>query len=122
MTRVTLLALTAVAAVLLPGCAGNGTQIADGQRCETWLHGNGRDRYLAAHGMAEYDAGNTRRRLPRAVEVGALMDRYCKDNPQLLIDEALRLAGSNGSAPAEPAATRAPSTTGTQRTKRTKRP
>ena len=122
MTRVTLLALTAVAASLLPGCAGNGTQIMDGQRCETWLHGNGRDRYLAAHGMAEYDAGNTRRRAPRAIEVGALMDRYCKDSPSLLIDEALRLAGSSGGAPAEPTAGRAPSTTGTQRTKRTKRP
>ncbi len=122
MTRLTLTALTAVVAVLLSGCAGNGTPIADGQRCGAWLHGNGRDRYLAAHGMAEYDAGNTRRRDHMAVRVGAQMDRLCEDNPRLLIDEALRLAA--GAAP--PAAPRDPKTspepTDTRRTDGAKRP
>lgn len=113
-----MLTVTSIAAVLLPGCAGNGTQIADGQRCETWLNGNGRDRYLAAHGLPEYDAGTTGRRPDTGVQVGARMDRYCEDNPDLLIDEALRLAASNGAPAAEPPATRDPSTTGTGKTKK----
>ncbi|MEJ7797557.1 MAG: hypothetical protein WKF42_03585 [Solirubrobacteraceae bacterium] len=121
MTRVTLLALTAVAVALLSGCAGNGTPIADGQRCEAWLNGNGRDRYLAAHGMAEYDVGNTRRGDHMAVRVGAQMDRICKDSPSLLIDEALRLAA--GAAPAAaPKASPEASTTETPRAGRAKRP
>ncbi len=95
-------ALTALAAALLSGCAGNGTQITDGTRCEAWLHGNGRDRYLAAHGLMEYDAGTTGRRPNTAVQVGVLMDRVCQDNPRLLIDDALRLAASRLSAPPEP--------------------
>jgi hypothetical protein len=113
-TRATSLALAVLAAAGLSGCAGNGTQIADGQRCEAWLNGNGRDRYLAAHGMAEYDAGDTGRRPDTAVRVGAEMDRICADEPGLLIDDALRQAAGAAppTAPAEPEA----STTETPRT------
>ena len=106
-----MLALAVLAAAALPGCAGNGTQITDGQRCDAWLHGNGRDRYLAAHGLPEYDAGDTGRRPDTALQVGALMDQYCKDNPKLLIDEALRLSANPAAAAAAakaPAAPKAP--------------
>ena len=113
-----------IAAGLLSGCAGNGTQIADGQTCEAWLHGNGRDRYLAAHGLPEYDAGITGRRPETAVRVGAVMDRYCKDNPRMLIDEALRRSAATGppAAAAEPKPSGEPSTTGTRRPSRPRRP
>jgi hypothetical protein len=119
-----MLALTALAGALLPGCAGSGTPITDGQTCAAWLDGNGRDRYLAAHGLAEYDAGNTGRRPATALQVGAQMDRHCRDNPGLLIDEALRLA--TGGAPPAPAAEAdarpEPSTNGTRRTDGAKTP
>jgi len=115
-----MLALTVLAAAPLSGCAGNGTPIADGQKCEAWLNGNGRDRYLAAHGLPEYDAGITGRRPETTVHVGARMDEYCKDNPDLMIDEALRLAASNAGAPAGREARPEQSPTDTRRTDKAK--
>lgn len=88
-SRMLIVALLALGGPLLAGCAGNGTVIADGQRCTNWLHGNGRDAYLAAHGLHEYDAGGTGR-IPVSRVIGDLLDQYCSDQPSMLLDEALR--------------------------------
>ncbi len=106
--RPVLLAALAVAALLATGCAGNGTQVVDGRPCSDWTHGQGRDNYLRAHGLHEYDAGETGRR-PYTIAVGRLITRLCKDNPNLLIDSALRRAARTADRGGEPP-TRPPTT------------
>lgn len=101
-----MIALLGLAVSILAGCGGNGTQISDRETCDVWLHGNGRDRYLAARGFPEYDAGFTGRRPDPTLQVGALMDQFCKDEPRLPIKDALRLsaarAGGIAAPPAQP--------------------
>lgn len=83
-----LLASTAAA-----GCAGSGAVITDSTTCNEWLHGNGRDAWLQAHNIREYDTGDTGRR-PETVAVARAIADICQDEPALPIDEALRRAAS----------------------------
>lgn len=101
--RPVVLVVLALAAVLMAGCAGNGTQVVDGRPCSDWTHGQGRDNYLRAHGLLEYDAGDTGRR-PYTIAVGRLISKLCEDSPTLLIDDALRRAARTADRGGEPPA------------------
>ena len=91
----------AVLAGLAAGCAGSGFVISDGGRCADWLDGNGRDAYLQAHGLKEYDAGETGRR-PETAAVAREITQLCRENPELVIDEALRMAAARVARPPAP--------------------
>lgn len=101
--RSVLLVAPTLAALLATGCAGNGTQVVDGRPCSDWTHGQGRDNYLRAHGLLEYDAGETGRR-PYTIAVGRQISKLCEDNPNLLIDDALRSAARTADRGGEPPA------------------
>ena len=96
--RSALAAACVLAAAGITGCAGNGAVITDGTTCNEWLGGNGRDAYLQAHNLREYDAGETGRR-PETAAVGRAMTDICEDEPSLPIDEALRRAATGDRAP-----------------------
>ena len=91
-----------LAATAGAGCAGSGVVITDGVNCGTWLDGNGRDAYLTAHNLKEYDAGATGRH-PRTASIASALTDICTDNHDLVIDEALRLAAERVDAPPTPA-------------------
>jgi len=95
---------------LLTACAGSGELIADNRPCSVWLDGNGRDRYLQAHGLADYDAEDTGRR-PETALIARIMHDVCSADRKLAISEALRQAQSQVLPPGAPARPARPSRT-----------
>ena len=83
------------------GCAGSGAVIADGGTCRDWLDGNGRDAYLQAHGLREYDAGETGRR-PETAAVARALTAICTNDRALALDEALRRAAARAAGASAP--------------------
>lgn len=72
--------------------------ITDGATCEAWLHGNGRDSWLQAHGLRDYDIGDE----PATAAAARRMTEICEDQPTLLIDRGCAARPRATTGPAEP--------------------